>query len=232
MQTDLIDSRVNEFVVSNFYQGSASCYRINQNKIEFLGEVNHNRYTNLHGVRYVPNQPSLLWMCFCGKGNKCHQLVDRETGCVVHHFNTNQQCQDVAFSGRFAVVFARTNHVAQGELQATRRASKEMFATAYIYALGENLYRERPKLISVWHGEGHIDGVKTSDDGRIYAANQYLDRVDVFDLSSEGQLSLSEIIPVEGMPHGLDIAGGKVAVTCYEESTLMIFPELVMSESH
>ncbi|MEM7692756.1 MAG: hypothetical protein AAF194_10025 [Pseudomonadota bacterium] len=40
VQTDLIDSRDNEFVVSNFYQGSASCYRINQNKIEFVGEVN------------------------------------------------------------------------------------------------------------------------------------------------------------------------------------------------
>ena len=64
-------------------------------------------------------------------------------------------------------------------------------------------------------------GVKACD-GRIYGANQYLDRVDVFTVSDHGQLSLEHSIDGLGMPHGVDLRGNRLAVTNYADQTLRV----------
>jgi hypothetical protein len=96
-----------------------------------------------------------------------------------------------------------------------------MFATAYVYTIPENLREVAPTLVSCWKGKGLIDACKAYN-GKIFAANQYLDRIDVFTLSAEGRLSLSRSINGMGMPHGLDLRNNKLAVTNYGDQTLRI----------
>lgn len=222
VQTDLMDYHDGRFVVSNFYQGSVSIYRLEGDKICFDGELNHNDYIGLHGVRFIPGHPGLLWITYCGVKNKCHQIIDIETKEVIHHIDTDQKCQDVAFVDGRAVVFARTDHIKEGSAKA-RLFSKKwwMYASAYIYEVPSDLRNDAPKFLNKWKGKGHIDACK-SHNGEIYAANQYLDRVDVFALSAKGKLSLNRTIKGMEMPHGLDLYDGKLAVTNYGDQTLRV----------
>ncbi len=222
VQTDLIDFQDNLIVVSNFYQGSVGIYRLTDNEISFEQELDLNNYKGLHGVRFIPGHPGLLWLAYCGAKNKCHQIVDWQSKTVIHQIDTDQQCQDIAFINGYAVVFARTDHIKVGTASA-RILSKQwwMFATAYVYKVPEDLRLTEPVFISRWKGKGHLDACKAYD-GEIYAANQYLDRVDVFSLSDDGRLSLSRSIEGMGMPHGLDVRNNKLAVTNYGDQTLRI----------
>ena len=222
VQTDLMDFKDGQIVVSNFYQGSIGIYRLDNDKIVFDRELNLNNYKGLHGVRFIPGAQDLLWLTYCGAGNKCHQIVDLSTDTVLHQTDTDQQCQDVAFVGGFAVVFARTDHIKVGTRKARLFSRKWwMFATAYVYRIPENLREVPPEFVSRWRGKGHIDAVKAFD-GRIYGANQYLDRVDVFALSDRGHLSLEHSINGLGMPHGLDLRRNRLAVTNYADQTLRV----------
>lgn len=222
VQTDLMDFKDGQIVVSNFYQGSVSVYHLDNGKIVFDRELDLNDYKGLHGVRFVPGAQDLLWLTYCGAGNKCHQIVDFGTDTVLHQIDTDQQCQDVAFVGDYAVVFARTDHIHVGTRKARLFSRKWwMFATAYVYRMPENLRNTAPTFVSRWKGKGHIDAVKACD-GRIYGANQYLDRVDVFTVSDHGQLSLEHSIDGLGMPHGVDLRGNRLAVTNYADQTLRV----------
>lgn len=222
VETDLMDLQGDRFVVSNFYQGSVSMYRLAGDKISFEGELKLNDYKGLHGVRFIPGHQNLVWLTYCGANNKCHQIIDLDTRTVIHHIDTDQQCQDVAFVGGHAVVFARTDHIKGGTKKARIFSRKWwMFATAYVYRMPPDLRTAPPTLVSRWKGKGHIDACKAHN-GEIYAANQYLDRVDVFTLSADGKLSLSKTIDGLGMPHGLDLRDNRLAVTNYEDQTLRI----------
>lgn len=221
VETDLLDSSGNQFAVTNFYQGSISFYEVSDRKIRFLRELNHNEFRNLHGVRYLPSDPNLLWLTYCGNQNKCHQIIDSRDGTVLHHFDTDQQCQDVAFLGDKAVVFARTDHIRGGARKAGFFSRKRiMFATAYVYQLSSSM-KEPPRLVDRWRGEGHLDACKEYD-GLIYAANQYLDRIDVFGIDEKQKLSLKHSIPGVAMPHGLDVRNNLLAVTNYTDSSLRL----------
>lgn len=223
VQTDLIDVRGKEFVVSNFYQGSFSHYKINGGKINFIREINHNKFKNLHGVRFIPGYDTLLWLAYCGGNNKCHQIFDIAEDRVIHEFSTDQQCQDIAFVNQMAVVFARTDHIAKGNVKLTEDSPRNtMFATAYIYQMPDDLYNKEPILKRTWRGDGHIDATKVGSDGLIYAANQYLDRIDVLKVAPNGTMSLVKTIDGYSLPHGLDIHEQSLAVTCYEDSTLRV----------
>lgn len=222
VQTDLMDLQGNRIVLSNFYQGTAGLYTLNGSKIIFETELRLKDYKGLHGVRFIPDHPNLLWLTYCGAKNKCFQVVDLETKTVIHQIDADQQCQDVAFIDNYAVVFARTDHIHRGTTKARMFSEKwRMFATAYVYRMPSDLLTEEPSLVSRWKGKGHIDAVKAHN-GEIFAANQYLDRVDVFTLSASGKLSLSRTISGFTMPHGLDVRGNKLAVTNYMDSTLRI----------
>lgn len=222
VQTDLMDFRDDRIVVSNFRQGSVGIYNLNDNKITFEREFNLNDYKGLHGVRFIPGTDDLLWLTCCGAGNKCHQIVDLKTDTVLHQIDTDQQCQDAAFVADHAVVFARTDHIKAGTRKARLFSRKWwMYATAYVYKLPRDLRDAPPAFVSRWKGKGHIDAVKAHD-GRIYAANQYLDRVDVIRLSDWGILSLDRSIGGLGVPHGVDLRGDRLAVTNYADQTLRV----------
>jgi hypothetical protein len=223
VETDLIDYRDGEFMVSNFYQGTFSRYEIRNSRIRFLREVQTSGPTNMHGLRYIPGHPRLVWLTFCNNKRPCHAIADIETGELLHYFDTDQQCQDIAFIGGHAVVFARTDHISKGEkIPAFGSRKNIMFATAYVYRLPEDLVKEPPVMFSRWKGEGHLDASKESADGRIFCANQYLDRIDIFSLSREGILSLTGMINGFQMPHGLDILGNRLAITNYGDQTLRL----------
>jgi hypothetical protein len=51
-------------------------------------------------------------------------MTDLDSKTVIHQFDTDQQCQDVAFVDGYAVVFARTNHIKKGA-EAVRMFSKK-----------------------------------------------------------------------------------------------------------
>ena len=222
VQTDLMDFQDGRIIDSKFYQGSVEIYRLEGDKIEFEGEINENNFKGLNGVRFIPNHPSLLWLTYCGNKKKCHQIADIETKKLIHQIDTEQQCQDVAFIDGSAAVFARTDHIKVGA-KATYLFSRKwwMFATAYVYKIPENLRETEPEFVSRWKGKGHIDACKAYK-GEVFAANQYLDRVDIFKLSAKGKLSLSRTIKGMGMPHGLDLHDNKHAVTNYGDQTLRV----------
>lgn len=222
VQTDLMDVHDDRLAVTNFYQGSVSFYRFTKNMIQFESELNLNPHSGLHGVRFVPGSPDLVWLTYCNPKFRRHQIVDVAARSVLHDFEVDQQCQDVAFVGNFAVVFARTNHIKRGtEKVPLLSRRRRMFATAYVYRLPMNLRTSPPEFVSRWKGNGHIDATKGSGN-RIYAANQYLDRIDVFELSHDGLLALNSKIKGLKMPHGIDVRGGKLAVTNYGDQTLRI----------
>jgi len=222
VQTDLMDVDGDRLAVSNFYQGSVSFYRFTDRAIHFEEEMNLNEHKGLHGVRFVPGDPGLVWLTYCNPHFRRHQIVDIETRTVLHEFEVDQQCQDVAFVDGLAVVFARTNHIKKGAEKVPMFSKKaRMFATAYVYRLPDDLRAAAPEFLCRWKGRGHIDATKGYGN-RIYAANQYLERIDVFSVSETGQLSLRSKIKGMKMPHGLDVRNGKLAVTNYGDQTLRV----------
>jgi hypothetical protein len=89
-----------------------------------------------------------------------------------------------------------------------------MYATAFIYKLPSNLLESEPVYVDFWKGDGHIDAVMEYEK-KIYAANQYNNCVDIFELYG-GKLELTKKINGFEMPHGLDIdSKGNVLVTNY-----------------
>ena len=223
VETDLLDYHKGRFIVSNFYQGTFSLFRIENERIIFEREIAAGHTSNLHGLRFVPGNENLVWLTFCNRKEPCHKVIDLSTGKILHEIRTEQQCQDVAFARGFAVVFARTDHISKGEVILEPQSRKNtIFATAYIYRMPANLTNDPPELVHVWKGEGHLDACKEAPDGRIFSANQYLDRIDIFKLNGKGRLSLTGYIEGFSMPHGLDILGDHLAVTNYGDQTLRI----------
>jgi hypothetical protein len=224
VETDLIDYHDGEVIVSNFYQGSFSRFEIRDQRISFKSEFATGGPRNLHGLRYVPGHPDLVWLTWCNNKKPGHAILDLNTGLTLHRFDTDQQCQDVAFSGQHAVVFARTDHISKGEKIPPARSHKNiMFATAYVYRMPNNLRAGPPVLVSRWKGEGHLDASMETEDGRILCANQYLDRIDVFEVSAGGELRLTGAFGGFNLPHGLDVNANRVAVTNYGDQTLRLF---------
>lgn len=223
VETDLIDYRDGEFIVSNFYQGTFSRFDIVDQRIRFKAEVATGGPPNMHGLRYVPGYPNLVWLTWCNNKQPCHAIMDMVSGKVLHRFDTDQQCQDVAFTNGHAVVFARTDHISKGEKVLAPDSRKNiMFATAYVYRLPDNLEVDPPVQVSRWRGEGHLDASKEDAEGRILCANQYLDRIDIFDVSKDGKLSLNGVISGFSLPHGLDIRANRLAITNYGDQTLRV----------
>lgn len=221
VETDLMDLRGNRFIVSNFYQGSVGLYQIISGKINFIKEINLSvDKTNMHGVRFIPGYDNLIWVAYCGIKNKCHEIWDIENEIIIYSFEESEQCQDIAFLGFYAVIFARTDHIWVNDKPKWYSRKNKMYATAYIYDF-KDLLTKRPHRISKWRGEGHIDAT-VEYKGLIYGANQYLDRVDVFRLDDNAQLSLIKSIPDFGMPHGLDVKNGKILVTNYADQTMRL----------
>ena len=220
VETDLMDVKGTSVVVTNFYQGSLSFYEVKDDEIQFRREILANRYKGAHGVRFIPGQSDLLWVSYCGRKNKCLEIVDCPTGEVVHHVDLKEQAQDAAFLGGYAVQFARTDHILRG---APKRRFwqplKKMYATAYLFRLPDDLRSDPPQLADEWRGTGHIDACKEFD-GKVYAANQYNSEIDVFSIRG-GRLEHCSSIPDFGMPHGLDIRkDGLMAVTNYADQSL------------
>ena len=227
VETDLMDLSGDTFVVTNFYQGSLSIYKIFDKKISFIKEINNNDFVGAHGVRFIPGYRDLLWVTYCGKHNKCYQIVNLENGQIIHSVPLNEQAQDVAFIDGYAVCFARTHHIIKGVLKRRRSKKKpwkktplkEMYATAYLYRMPENLYKTPPTFISEWRGTGHIDATKEFNN-LIYGANQYNECVDVFTIEAN-TIILEKSLKGFGMPHGLDInSKGLLAATNYKDQTL------------
>ena len=224
VETDLIDYRDGLFVVSNFHQGTVSAYEIVDDTIRFQQEIDLGGPKNIHGVRFVPGYPNLLWATFCNRKEPQSRIFCLKTKQTLHVLPGKRQCQDVAFTGEYGVVFARTNHISAGNVKPGLFSKKNrMVAEAYIYRLPKDLNSEAPRLVRKWNGEGHIDAVMELGPGRLAAANQYLNRVDIMDVSSDGKLGLSHAITGMNFPHGLDVLGSKVAVTNYGDQKLCVF---------
>ena len=223
VETDLMDYRDGLVILTNFYQGSLSMYRLDGQKLVFLRELVFEKIARLHGVRFVPDHKDLVWVTFCDVNYKRHQVVNYQTGEIIHNLDLPEQAQDVAFiNDKYAVIFARTNHITRGRVGIRFwKLFQKMYATAFVYQIPNNLYTSAPILISSWKGKGHIDAVKEFGE-LIYAANQYNSTVDVFALDGDS-LRLVKVIDGFEMPHGLDIdSKGNMIVTNYADNTLRI----------
>lgn len=224
-QTDLMDMRGDEFVVTNFFQGSLSFYEVRSSRIQFTKELNLNAFIYAHGVRFIPGHPDLVWISYCGPNNKCIQIVNYKTETLLHHIDLDEQAQDVAFldagdGNLYALQVARTPHISEGKIR-TGQPLKTMYATAYLYEVPADLENKPPVLIDTWQGAGHLDAAKEFNN-QIFVANQYTDCIDVFSIAS-GKIAKVGQIPGFGMPHGLDIRqDGLLAVTNYSDQTLRI----------
>ena len=230
VQTDLLD--VNDeglLVVSNFYQGSQSFYRYEEDRLSFLYELKLSPYGRCHGVRFYPGHPDILWVLYCETQNRCIVIIDFRKKKVLHVLRMPEQMQDVAFIGKYALAAARTDHIARG-----RPYKGIMYATIYLFRLPDNLYNEKPKLIDTWTGEGHLDAIVEHGD-RVYSANQYTETIDCFSVSeNEKIIKKSSIIGYKNspdtsiigfaMPHGMDVReDGYIAVTNYLDNSLRMF---------
>lgn len=222
VSTDLCDYHDGRVIVSNFFQGTTSLYRVVGDSIVFEKEVVLNQFKGIHGVRFIPGYSNLVWLSYCGKGNKCLQVVDIDAEKVLWTIHTQEQAQDVAFVGSHALMAARTAHITEGILTERSAAPlKEMYATAYLYKLPDDLRQAPPVLVDSWRGEGHVDAMKEFGPF-VLAANQYLNRIDIFSMAG-GKIGLVNSIPGFNMPHGLDVnQRNELAVTNYGDQTLRI----------
>ena len=183
VQTDLMDATEDgQLVVSNFYQGSQSFYRLEGDHIDFIQEIKLNSFNRCHGVRFVPGHPDLLWVSYCDTSNRFLEILDYRSRTLLHHIRMPEQMQDVAFVGNYVVASARTDHISRGGPY-----QGKMYATVYLFRLPDDLRRQPPQLIDTWHGVGHLDAMIEHGD-RVYSANQYTDEVDVFAVSPDEKL--------------------------------------------
>ncbi|MEN9316989.1 MAG: hypothetical protein RIS35_3382 [Pseudomonadota bacterium] len=221
-QTDLMDYRNGRMAVTNFFQGSVSLYRVANDRISFWKELNLSGFKGVHGVRFLPGHDDLIWVSYCGKANKCLQIIDIEQERVLWTVPTEEQAQDVAFLGPYAMMFARTPHITEGVLENPRpEALKTIYATVYLFRMPSDIRCSPPVLVDTWRGEGHLDAAKEFG-GLVFGANQYLDRVDVFGVD-DGKVRLKGSLSGFQMPHGLDINdAGELAVTNYGDQSLRI----------
>ena len=218
VQTDLLDFNGEDMlVVSNFYQGTQSYFRIEGDSLAFVEEQKLNDFKYCHGVRFVPGYPDLVWVSYCGHMNKCVAIVDWRRKRVLHTLAFAEQVQDAAFVGRYALVPARTNHITLDGNYAGA-----MYATMYLLRMPENLKTAPPQIVDVWRGAGHLDAIKEFGDVA-YAANQYSDAIDVFGVGATGRVELKRSLRGFPMPHGLDVrADGLLGVTNYVDNSLRI----------
>ena len=219
VKTDLLD--VNSeglIVVSNFMEGTQSFYRIENNTLVFVDELDMNfkNYGN-HGVRFMPGREDLLWCTYNGLNNKFVYINDYKNKNIVHKIEFDEQPQDVAFIGNYAIVPARTNHVCS-----VRGGNYlgDMYSTIYLLRLPENILEQSPVIVDKIHGEGHLDAMLEFN-GKAYSANQYTDNVEIFGVSADEKIERHGYISGFNMPHGLDIRDdGLIAVTNYLDNTM------------
>lgn len=219
VKTDLMD--VNSeglIVVSNFMEGTQSFYKIDNDKLIFVDELDMNfkNYGN-HGVRFMPNNENLLWCTYNGLNNKFVYINDYKSKKIIHKIEFDEQPQDIAFIGNYAIIPARTNHVISvraGNYQGN------MYSTIYLLRLPENILEQSPVIVDKIHGEGHLDAMLEYN-GKVYSANQYTDNVEIFEISKEEKIQRAGTISGFNMPHGLDIRDdGLMAVTNYLDNTM------------
>ncbi|MEP6938223.1 MAG: hypothetical protein ABI846_00545 [Rudaea sp.] len=218
VQTDLLDFNGEDMLaVSNFYQGTQSYFRVSGDSLCFVEEQKPNDFHHCHGVRFVPGYADLMWVSYCDPRHKCIAIVDWRNKRVLHTLELSEQVQDVAFVGPYAFVPARTNHITRDG-----NYSGPMYVTMFLLRLPDNLYDAKPQLIDVWRGAGHLDAIKEFGD-LAYAANQYTNAVDVFEVGAGGRIQLRESLQGFPMPHGLDVRGdGLLGVTNYLDNTLRV----------
>ena len=218
VQTDLLDVTADGLVVvSNFYQGTQSFYRIQRDSLTFVSELKVSNFTGCHGVRFVPGYSDLIWITYCGKGNKYIVIADYKTGRVLHGLQMPEQLQDAAFIGRHVLVPARTDHIS-----ISGPHPGKMYSTVYLLQLPENLLQSPPIVVDTWHGEGHLDAM-VEFGTQAYSANQYTDEVDIFGITPDEKIEKRGSIPGFWLPHGLDIRkDGLMGVTNYGDNTLRL----------
>lgn len=228
VETDLLD--VNDeglFVVSNFYQGSQSFFELRDDRLVFVEELKLTNFIRCHGVRFVPGYSDLLWVSYCDNGNRCLVMIDYRKKRVLYRMPMPEQMQDTAFLGEYALSPARTDHI-----RVKTPYEGRMYATVYLFRLPQDLRREPPQVIDVWHGDGHLDAMKEFD-GQAYSANQYTDAVDVFRISAAERVEQRPSIEGFAMPHGLDVrSDGLLGVTNYTDNSVRfvdLAPALVRS---
>jgi hypothetical protein len=216
VETDLLDFNGDDLlVVSNFYQGSQSYFRIEGDRIVFVEEQRPEGLQHCHGVRFVPGYPDLMWVSYCASANKCVVICDWRSKQVLHTLRFGEQLQDAAFIGPYVLAPARTNHITRDG-----RYDGAMYATVYLLRMPENLYAEPPQLVDEWRGPGHLDAMKEFGE-LAYSANQYTDAVDVFGVSAAGRIELRRSLRGFPMPHGVDVrADGLLGVTNYGDNSL------------
>jgi len=218
VQTDLLDFNGEDLlVVSNFYQGTQSYFRVDGNSLAFVEEQKPNGFRHCHGVRFVPGYPDLMWVSYCAPDNKSIVILDWRGKRVLHTLALGEQVQDAAFVGRYVLAPARTNHITRDG-----KYAGAMYATMYLLRMPENLYDAPPQVVDVWRGAGHLDAIKEFGDVA-YAANQYSDAIDVFGVSAAGRIELRRSLRGFPMPHGLDVrADGLLGVTNYMDNSLRV----------
>lgn len=225
VETDLLDVKQDLIATTNFYQGSVSLYKIENDIVTFQKEIFRNRRKGLHGVRFIPGYDDLMWLSYCNSKEKVAEIVNYKTEQLLHRIELGQQVQDVAFLDNYAICFARTKHISGGNVghKIWRRPKKWiMYATAYLFEMPNDLNSSPPVLVSQWRGKGHIDATKEFAD-KVLVANQYNECVDIFKIDNRKIVHTGSIKGFS-FPHGLDInEDGIVAVTNYGDSSLRLF---------
>lgn len=219
VKTDLLDiNSEGLIVVSNFMEGTQSFYKIENNALVFVDELDMNfkNYGN-HGVRFMPGHEDLLWCTYNGINNKFVYINDYKNKKIIHKIEFDEQPQDIAFIGNYAIIPARTNHVRSAH---AGNFEGDMYSTIYLLRLPENILNQPPVIIDKIHGEGHLDAILEFN-GKAYSANQYTDNIEIFEVSEDEKIQKLGHISGFNMPHGLDIRDdGFMAVTNYLDNTM------------
>lgn len=219
VRTDLMD--VNSeglIVVSNFIEGTQSFYKVENNNLFFVDELDMNfRNRGNHGVRFMPNNENLLWCTYNNVNNKSVYINDYKNKKIIHKIDLDEQPQDIAFLGNYAIIPARTNHVRDVRIG---NFEGNMYSTIYLFKLPEDILTHSPVLVDTIQGEGHLDAIYEYN-GKVYSANQYTDKIEIFSVSADEKLERCGSISGFSMPHGLFIRkDGLMVVTNYQDNTM------------
>jgi hypothetical protein len=201
-ETDLCDTDSHGTIAtSNFYLGTATLYRCENNKISHVRDLPLGIDGFVHGIKFL--NPEVLALSVT-KGPTGLHFFDTKTCKPLLHIKTDLVAKDLCFISNSQLAMLTTHG------SPTKQAGEAYHADLHL--IDFNVQEKTFEItLTVTHQNSHFDCI-VLDNGQFYLTDQFHDLVRVVDSAT---LKETGVIGGYDFPHGIDINYGMIAVTNY-----------------
>jgi hypothetical protein len=209
-ETDLMAGDNNgNLVTSNFFQGTCSLYKYENNHIQFVKDLSYNAGNRVHGTKFI--------------NNDIIAVTSRLSQTGIHFFNVNNSQQVALFSTPEPAVqdlcLLSNNVFAMIACYGTTSVSQKSIHSSRVSLVEYDLKNNSFVRIKERNFEtSHLDNI-VHNNGILYITDQYNNKV--IRLNSQN-LDLLDDLTGYSFPHGVDVNHGLVAVTNYGLNNIII----------